>query len=46
MVPDGNEDFTLYGPLDLTSGRACVEAYDKGRSDYTIEHLKSLLQRT
>lgn len=46
MVPDGNEDFTLYGTLDLTSGRTCIEAYDKGRSDYTIEHLKSLLQRT
>ena len=45
-VPDGNEDFTLYGTLDLTSGRTCVEAYDKGRSDCTIEHLKSLLQRT
>ena len=46
MVPDGNEDFTLYGTLDLTSGRTCIEAYEKGRSDYTIEHLKSLLQRT
>ena len=43
MVPDGNEDFTLYGTLDLTSGRTCIEAYKKGRSDYTIEHLKSLL---
>ena len=46
MVPDGNEDFTLYGTLDLTSGRTCIETCEKGRSDYTIEHLKSLLQRT
>lgn len=46
MVPDSNEEFTLYGTLDLTSGRTCIEAYEKGRSDYTIEHLKSLLKRT
>jgi len=46
MVPEENDDFTLYGTLDLTSGRTHVEAYEKGRSDYTIEHLKSLLQRT
>ncbi|MCS3859614.1 hypothetical protein [Salinibacter ruber] len=26
MVPEGNDDFTLYGTLDLTSGRTCVEA--------------------
>jgi len=46
MVPEENDDFTLYGTLDLTSGRTCIEAYEKGRSDYTIKHLKSLLQRT
>ncbi|MCS4200116.1 hypothetical protein GGP93_001547 [Salinibacter ruber] len=46
MVPASNDDFTLYGTLDLTSGSTHVRAYDKGRSDYTIQYLESLLQAT
>ncbi|WP_259197259.1 IS630 family transposase [Salinibacter ruber] len=46
MVPASNDDFTLYGTLDLTSGTTHVRAYDKGRSDYTIQYLESLLQAT
>ena len=46
MVPESNEDFTLYGTLDLTSGATHARAYDKGRSDYTIQYLESLLQAT
>ncbi len=46
MVPTSNDDFTLYGTLDLTSGTTHVRAYDKGRSDYTIQYLESLLQAT
>jgi len=45
-VPDENDDFTLYGSLDLTSGQTHVEAFEKGRSDYTIEYLESLLEQT
>ena len=43
-VPEENDDVALYGTLDLTSGQTCIEAYEKGRSDYTIEYLESLLE--
>jgi len=46
MVPTSNDDFTLYGTLDLNSGTTHARAYDKGRSDYTIQYLESLLQAT
>jgi transposase len=46
MVPTSNDDFTLYGTLDLTSGTTHVRAYEKGRSDYTIQYLESLLRAT
>lgn len=46
MVPTSNDDFTLYGTLDLTSGSTHARAYDKGRSDYTIQYLESLLEAT
>ncbi|MCS4184944.1 IS630 family transposase [Salinibacter ruber] len=46
MVPESNEDFTLYGTLDLTSGATHVRAYEKGRSDYTIQYLESVLEKT
>jgi transposase len=45
-VPGSNDDFTLYGTLDLTSGSVHARAYEKGRSDYTIEYLESLLETT
>ena len=45
-VPEENDDVALYGTLDLTSGQTCVEAYEKGRSDYTIQYLESLLEQT
>jgi len=46
MVPTSNGDVTLYGTLDLTSGSTHARAYEKGRSDYTIQYLESLLQAT
>jgi len=46
MVPTSNDDFTLYGTLDLTSGATHARAYEKGRSDYTIQYLQSLLEAT
>ena len=46
MVPESNEDFTLYGTLDLTSGSVHARAYEKGRSDYTTDYLESLLSAT
>ena len=45
-VPEENDDVALYGTLDLTFGQTCVEACEKGRSDYTIQHLESLLEQT
>lgn len=45
-VPEENDDVTLYGTLDLTSGHTYVEAFEKGRSDYTIKYLESLLEQT
>jgi len=45
-VPEANDEVALYGTLDLTSGETCVEACEKGRSDYTIEYLESLLGQT
>lgn len=45
-VPDENDEMALYGTLDLTSGQTHVEAYEKGRSDYTIKYLESLLEQT
>ena len=46
MVPTSNDDVTLYGTLDLTSGTTHARAYEKGRSDYTIQYLESLLEAT
>lgn len=46
MVPTSNGDVTLYGTLDLTSGTTHAQAYEKGRSDYTIQYLESLLEAT
>jgi transposase len=45
-VPEGNDELALYGTLDLTSGQTLIEPYEKGRSDYTIEYLESLLGQT
>jgi hypothetical protein len=36
----------LYGNLDLTSGTTHVRAYEKERSDCTIQHLESVLKKT
>ena len=46
LVPEENDDFTLYGILELTSDRAFTQAFEKGRSDYTIGYLDSLLEQT
>jgi hypothetical protein len=46
LVPEETDDFPLYGALDLPSGKTYVEAFEKGRSDYTIEYLESLLEET
>jgi hypothetical protein len=41
LGPEQNDDFSLYGTLELTSGETHVRAYEKGRSDYTIQYLES-----
>ncbi|MCS3645429.1 transposase [Salinibacter ruber] len=45
-VPEENDDFTLYGTLDLTSGQTYIEAFEKGRSDCATQYLESLLEET
>lgn len=45
-VPEENDERTLYGTLDLTSGETHVQDYEKGRSDFTIEYLESVLEKT
>lgn len=45
MVLESNDD-TLYGTLDLASRSVHARAYEKGRSDYTIQYLESLLETT
>jgi transposase len=45
-VPEENDKMALYGTLDLTSGETLIEVYEKGRSDYTIDYLHSLLEKT
>ena len=40
-VPEGNDERTLYGTLDLTSGQTHVQACEKGRSDLAFEYLES-----
>jgi len=44
-VPESNEDFALYAS-DPTAGSVHAQTYEKGRSDYTIQYLKSLLSAT
>jgi len=44
-IPEQNDDFTLYGTLELTSGETYVRAFEKGLSEHTIEHLESLLDK-
>ena len=45
-VPDANDDFALYGALDIGSGRTFTRAFEKERSDYTIQFLELLKART
>lgn len=44
-VPEQNEKFTLYGALDVFTGRVHVEPYPKGRSDYTKAFLQHVLEQ-
>jgi len=45
-VPDSNDDFALYGALDIGSGHTVTRAFEKERSDYTIQFLKLLQTQT
>lgn len=45
-VPDSNDDFALYGALDIGSGRTFTRAFEKERSDYTIQFLELLKSQT
>lgn len=37
-----NDDFALYGALDVESGQTFTRAFEKERSDYTIQFLELL----
>lgn len=45
-VPDSNDDFALYGALDIGSGQTVTRAFEKERSDYTIQFLELLRTQT
>ena len=49
-VPEANESFSLYGALDITydvtGGTTITRAFEKGRSDYTIQFLEEIKVRT
>jgi transposase len=45
-VPDANDDFALYGALDVGSGRTFTRAFEKERSDDTIQFLELLKAQT
>lgn len=45
-VPEANESFSLYGALDITEGTTITRAFEKGRSDYTIQFLEGIKVRT
>lgn len=45
-VPDSNDDFALYGALDVGSGQTVTRAFEKERSDYTIQFLELLRTQT
>jgi transposase len=45
-VPEENEDFSLYGALNITTGQTITRAFEKGRSDYTIQFLEEIRVRT
>ena len=45
-VPDSNDDFALYGALDIGSGHTVTRAFEKERSDYTIQFLELLRTQT
>lgn len=45
-VPDSNDDFALYGALDIDSGHTVTRAFEKERSDYTIQFLELLRTQT
>jgi len=41
-VPGSNDDFALYGALDVDSGEPFTRALEKERSDYTVQFLELL----
>jgi transposase len=45
-TPEQNGSFTLYGALDVLTGKTIMRAFEKGRSDYTISFLEQIVART
>lgn len=45
-VPEQNDDFALYGALDICTGETYTEAFDREVSDHTIEFLKQVRTQT
>lgn len=45
-VPQANDDFALYGALDVCTGQTYTRAFEKERSEYTIGFLEMLCERT
>jgi len=45
-VPDANGAFTLYGAINSDTGVTYTRAFEKGRSDYTIQFLEGIAEQT
>lgn len=45
-VPEKNDDFALYGALDICTGETYTRAFERERSEHTIGFLESLKAQT
>lgn len=45
-VPEQNDDFALYGALDICTGQTYTQAFDRELSDHTIAFLKQVQSQT
>ena len=45
-VPEQNDDFALYGALNICTGQTYVDAFDRELSEHTIDFLKKVKAQT
>lgn len=45
-VPEQNDDFALYGALDICTGETYIDAFDREVSAHTVEFLRQIASQT